>query len=334
MKYFFLLSAILLSLTFPSYSQKNPVKISGYAQGTTYSITYFDKKNRNFQSQIELILKNFDKSLSLWDSNSIICRVNRNEKNVIIDNYFRACFDKAMEVSKNTDGAFDITVAPLVSYWGFGLKNREKIDSSRVDSILKFVGYKRVELIGNTIIKADKRTSLDFNALAQGYSVDLVAQFLDNKGITNYIVEIGGEVYAKGSKPSGDSWKVGIETPADNPQSNNPLFAVASLKNKALSTSGNYRKFYVLNGKRYSHTINPHTGYPALNSLLSVSVFADNCISSDAYATAFMVLGLDESKQFLEKHPELQVYMIYSGTDGKYEIYQSPGLKDIVVKTE
>lgn len=334
MKHLLLILSVCICFVFQSFSQKNPVKISGYAQGTTYSITYFDKKKRDFQPEIDAILQKFDKSVSLWDSGSIICRLNRNDETAVIDEYFRMCFEKAMEISKISDGAFDITVAPLVSYWGFGLKNLGKADSFGVDSILKFVGYNMVELQNNVLIKKDKRTSLDFNGLAQGYSVDLISRFLESKSITSYLVEIGGELYGKGTKPNGDFWKVGIETPDDNSQTNNPLYAIANLQNKALSTSGSYRKFYFLNGKKYSHSINPHTGYPAFNNLLSVSVLANDCISADAYATTFMVLGLEASKQFLANHPELQAYLIFSGSDGNYETYQTPGLKELIVKVE
>ncbi|MFZ4399737.1 MAG: FAD:protein FMN transferase [Bacteroidales bacterium] len=316
------------------YSQKEAIKISGFAQGTTYHITYFDKKNRNFQSEIDQLLADFNKSVSLYDSSSIITRVNNNDNTVVPDKYFINCFKKSMEVSKATDGAFDATVGPLVNGWGFSYKHKAKMDSAMVDSLLKFVGFQLVELRKDKVIKKDSRVKLDFNALAQGYSVDLVSALLDSKKISDYIVEIGGEVFAKGKKPNGDNWKVGIEKPMDNPDGDNPLKAIVRIENKALNTSGNYRKFYIENGIKYSHEINPKTGYPAHNSVLSATVLAKDCMTADAYATAFMVMGLEKSIQFLSKHPELSAYLIYSDEKGEYQIFESTGLKNIVTEAE
>lgn len=320
----------ILSLT-NAFPQNNMVKLSGLAQGTSYHISYFDHKKRNLQPEIETLLNSFNQSVSLYDSSSVICRVNKNQ-NVELDKYFTVCYIKAQDISKITGGDFDMTVGPLVNYWGFGLKNREKIDSTAIDSILKFTGYHLVELKNGNLIKKDPRVQLDFNALAQGYSVDLAGNFLESKGIRNYLVEIGGEVLAKGQKPGSKSWTVGIETPGNDPSAVNPLIAVVDLKNSALATSGNYRKFFMYQGKKYAHIINPHTGYPAMNNLLSVSVLAADCITADAYATAFMVMGLEKSKDFLSKHPELQAYMIYSGNDGSYQIFQTEGMKNIIQK--
>ncbi len=184
------------------FSQQEPIKIEGYAQGSTYHITYYDSLNRNLQPDIEKILVDFDNSVSTYVPTSIISRINSNQKNVKVDNYFIACFNKAKEVWKNTDGAFDPTVYPLVNAWGFGPGKKQKIEQSKIDSILKFVGFNLIELKGNKIIKKDPRVSLDFNAFAQGYSVDVVSSFLNSKGIKAYMVEIGGEVFAKGKKPN------------------------------------------------------------------------------------------------------------------------------------
>jgi FAD:protein FMN transferase len=316
------------------FSQVNPIKINGRTQGTTYSITYFDKKQRNFQTDIDKLLSDFSSSLSSYDSTSVLSRVNRNDPDVSIDNYFKVCFDRSMEISQNTDGAFDITVGPLVRAWGFGNKRKSKVDSTVIDSLLNFVGYRMVECKEGKIIKKDQRVTLDFNAIAQGYSVDVVSQFLGSKGIKNYLVEIGGEVFAKNTKPNGDQWKVGIEQPENNPNSSNPLMAIVKLKNKALSTSGNYRKFYIENGIKYSHEINPKTGYPARNTLLSASVFAGDCMSADAYATAFMVMGLEKTIKFVSEHKEVLVYLIYSDENGKYKVFESEELNKILEKAE
>ena len=325
---------LLLSLSSRLFSQQEPVKISGEAQGTTYHITYFDDSSRNFQTDIDKLLADFNKSVSVYDSTSIITRVNNNDKDVKLDKFFVFCFNKAMEVSRATDGAFDVTVGPLVKGWGFSFKKKAKMDSSMVDSLLKFIGYKMVKIKNGKVIKKDSRITLDFNALAQGYSVDLVSELLDSKKVNNYIVEIGGEVYAKGKKPNGDNWKVGIEKPIDNPEGENPLKAIAKLENKSLNTSGNYRKFYIENGVRYSHEINPKTGYPAHNILLSATVLANDCITSDAFATAFMVMGLEKTITFLTTHRDLAVYLIYSDVDGKFGVYESPELKEIVTESD
>jgi FAD:protein FMN transferase len=333
---FILFLPVLLLIAVQVFSQggPTPLRLNGYTQGTTYSITYFDDKGRDLQPDIEKILQNFSKSLSTYDSSSVVSRVNRNDEDVVPDDYFITCFKKSMEVSKSTGGAFDITVGPLVKVWGFAKKKKQNVDSSMIDSLLKFTGYQLAELKDNKVIKKDPRVTLDFNAIAQGYSVDVVSHFLESKNIISYLVEIGGEVFAKNKKPDDEQWKVGIEKPVDNPNSENPLKAIVKLENKALSTSGNYRKFYIENGIRYSHEINPHTGYPAHNTILSASVFADDCMTADAYATAFMVMGLEKTIQFLSEHREIQVYLIYSGEDGNNKIYESPELMKIITEAE
>ncbi len=316
------------------FSEQDPIKIDGYAQGSTYHITYFDTKNRDFKPQIEKILADFDKSVSTYLPTSIISRVNSNEKNVKVDKYFIDCFNKAKEVWKNTDGAFDPTVYPLVNAWGFGPGKKQKIEKAIIDSILPFVGFNLIELKGKTVIKKDPRVALDFNAFAQGYSVDVVSAFLNSKNITSYIVEIGGEVFAKGKKTNGDYWTIGIEKPIDNKESENPLKATVKLENLAVSTSGNYRRFIIEDGVKYAHHLDPKTGYPAKNNLLSASVFAKECITSDANATGILVMGLEKAKEFLKVHTELQAYLIYSDDKGNYQVYETPGLKSILAETE
>jgi thiamine biosynthesis lipoprotein len=220
----------------------------------------------------------------------------------------------------------------LVNAWGFGPGKKEKIEKEKIDSILKFVGFDMIELKGNKIIKKDPRVALDFNAFAQGYSVDVVSEFLNSKGIYSYIVEIGGEVYANGKKPNGENWTIGIEKPIDNKTSQNPLKAVAKLENLAIATSGNYRRFIIEDGVKYAHHIDPKTGYPAKNNLLSASVFSKQCISSDANATGILVMGLEKAIDFLNKHTELQAYLIYSDQNGNYLIYETSGIKSIITE--
>jgi FAD:protein FMN transferase len=315
-------------------SQNNPIKIEGKAQGTTYHITYYDANNRNLKAAIEKILLDFDNSVSTYNPNSIISKINSNQKGVVVDNYFKTCFKKAKEVWKNTNGAFDPTVYPLVNMWGFGPGKKEKIEKAKIDSVLQFVGFQLIKLKGNRIIKKDKRVALDFNAFAQGYSVDVVADFLNSKKIESYVVEIGGEVFAKGKKPNGDFWTVGIEKPIDNTEPNNPLKAIVKLENLAIATSGNYRKFTIVDGIKYAHHIDPKTGYPTKNNLLSASVFSKECISSDANATGILVMGLEKAISFLQLHPELQAYLIYSDEKGNYQIYETPDLKSILSESD
>jgi len=330
MKKVFLCFCISVVIIFSAFAQRKPMIITGYTQGTTYRITYFDKKKRNFQTQIEEIFLKVNASVSLYEPSSIISKVNRNDQNVKVDDIFKNCFIKALQISDETRGMFDITVGPLVKLWGFGLENKGIVDSFKVDSILTFIGYKDVVLYKDVVIKKDERIQLDFNALAQGYTVDLVAGLFDFYGIQNYLIEIGGEVFAKGEKSKNAMWQVGIEKPDTVHVSGNQLIAIVRLKNMALATSGSYRKFFIENGKRYAHTINPMTGYPSYSNLLSVSVFAPRCIDADAYATAFMVMGFDESMKFLETHPEIQVFMIYVNENQQLDTYYSSKIAEIL----
>jgi FAD:protein FMN transferase len=334
MKIFFTLCCFLF-FGFQIFAQQLQVMRSdGYAQGTTYSIQYYDSQNRNFDAEFTQLLANFDLIFSGYDSSSIVSRINRNENHVIVDSLFIECFDKSMKISEQTKGDFDITVGPLVNAWGFGTKQKKHVDSLIIDSLLKFVGYKNVFIFKKSVIKKDKRITLDFNAIAQGYSTDLVSRFLLSKGVANFLINIGGEVYANGFEGNGDSWKVGIEMPNENHSNSlNPIKATLMVKDLAVSTSGNYRKFYVENGIKYSHEINPHTGYPAKNNLLSATVVTKDCASADGYATALMVMGLDKSIAFLQSHSEIDAFLYYSKSDGSIEIYKTNGIDAMLKKT-
>jgi thiamine biosynthesis lipoprotein len=236
----------------------------------------------------------------------------------------------AQEVAKETQGDFDITVRPLVELWGFGLKHREDVSASAVDSILKFIGYQKVKLENGRVIKEDPRIMIDYNAIAQGYSVDIMSNFLKSKGIKQFLVDIGGELYAYGTKQGGAPWKVGIERPKDGEEYGESLSAILTLKNYGLATSGNYRKYYIKDGVKYAHTIDPHTGYPVQHSLLSATVIAPSAALADAYATAFMVMGVTKARLILARHHELQVYLIYSDENGNFKTFVSPGMNDIL----
>lgn len=310
------------------YCQTEPIYLEGQAQGTTYHITYFDEKNRDFQKDIDHLLKRFDKSVSTYQSNSLISKINHNQFYWRTDRYFNACFRKAKEIWTLTNGAFDPTVYPLVNAWGFGPEKKSNIEQSKLDSLLTFVGFDKIELKHRRIIKSDPRVSLDFNAFAQGYSVDLVSELLRSKGINSFIVEIGGEVFAQGKRYEKYPWYIGLEQPIENKTSVNPLSVIFQLDNIGVATSGNYRRFTIENGVKIVHHIDPRTGKPTSNQLLSASIFTDKCISSDALATAILVMGLDQAQIFLSSHPEIQAYLIYSDEDGKYQVFITPKLMD------
>lgn len=330
-----LIFTAIIGLVIISCNQKpksNYIKFGGFTQGTTYNITYETQDSINYQKDIDNLLAEFDTSLSAYNKFSVISKINNNESD-LTDFYLRTVFEKSKEVYNNSDGAFDITVAPLVNAWGFGFKNKEKITKTVIDSLLKFVGFQNIYIKDSIIIKQDPRVMIDVNAIAQGYSVDIVSSFLEKHNITNYLVEIGGELKAKGINKKGENWKIGIDKPFDNnniPGEN--LQAIIKLTDKSLATSGNYRKFYKRNGIKYSHTINPKTGYPVKHSLLSTTVIANDCITADAYATAFMVMGVDKAYELVKKLPNIEAYFIYSNENGEFMEKSTPKMQEILSK--
>jgi thiamine biosynthesis lipoprotein len=332
MKFSFFPIVVILLFLNVSCNQENliQVKFSGSAQGTYYAVTYYSSSGTNYQTEIESLLDAFDQSVSMWVPNSIISKINRDESDVYPDEIFNELFSMSKEVYKGTQGAFDPTVGPLVNAWGFGFTDRMKVDQNVVDSLLPLIGFNKVKRENEKIFKDDPRIQFDFNAIAQGYSVDLVGKLLEEKGITNYLIDIGGEVLGKGMKPNNEFWKVGIEKPSDNAGYGEGLKAIVNLHNKAMATSGNYRKFYEENGVRYSHTIDPKTGYPVQHSLLSVSVLANDCGTADAWATACMVSGLENSKELINSNPEMEAYFIYSDENGNLKTYFTPGFEKII----
>jgi thiamine biosynthesis lipoprotein len=308
-------------------------KIHGFIQGTTYNITYQYKKKKDLHPEIDTILHNFDKSLSTYDPKSIISRINYNDPSVLADDLFTEVFKKSAEVNQKSDGAFDITVAPIVNAWGFGFKPGINVDSSLIDSLMQFVGMKKVHMEGNRVIKENPSVMLDVNAIAQGFSVDIICRYFDKKKIKNYLVEIGGELRSKGVNSKNEDWIIGIDKPVDGNQiAGQSLQAIVKIKDKALSTSGNYRKFYEKNGVKYAHTMDPKTGYPVLSRLLSATVLADDCITADAYATVFMVFGLEKSIDFLSKNKFLEAYLVYSDDIGNFKVYTTEGMKTHVLE--
>ena len=307
--------------------------VTGEAQGTYYSIIYFDSQNRDLSAEIDSILSDFDQTASLWVGNSLIRRINDNSDSVL-NELFCDMLDKSLRINRLTDGYFDCTVGKLVNAWGFGFKQGQDLDSATVDSLRQYTGLP-MEVFsrdGSKILrKARPETELDFNAIAQGYSVDIVANYLESKGITNCIIDIGGEVIAKGGKPDGSQWTVGVERPAESQFAERQLDIKVTLANQSIVTSGNYRKFYEKDGVKYSHTIDPHTGYPVNHSLLSVSVIADSAWKADAFATAFMAMGMEKALQYIENNDEIKsAYFIYN-ENGEYKTFATEEFKKITV---
>lgn len=298
----------------------------GFIFGTIYHISY--QYDTNLKEQIEAELKKVDQSLSTFNKTSIISQVNCNE-NPITDNMFREVFTLAENISQETEGAFDITVAPLVNEWGFGFKKGITPTRQVVDSLRNIVGYQKVALTDNgKIKKQDPRIMLDCSAIAKGYGCDVVARLLRNKGVSNFMIEIGGEIVTYGNSEKRVPWRIGVNKPTDDSlNTSQELQTVINVTDMAMATSGNYRNFYYKNGKKYAHTIDPKTGYPVQHTLLSATVLAKDCATADAYATSFMVLGLEGAQKILQQHPELMAYLIYADKDGKNQTWYSPSLK-------
>lgn len=329
----FVFPIVVTVLLFVNCNQQNDqlIKLAGNAQGTTWQLSWLSNDHIDHKEAIDSIFKRIDSSLSTYLPASLISRINQNDTSVVMDDHFINVFNKSIEVSQKTNGLFDITVAPVINAWGFGFTKKATVDSVMIDSLLGFIGYQMLRLEGKKLIKEKPQIILDCNAIAQGYTVDLLANFLESKGISNYLVEVGGEVKAKGKKNTTDYWTIGIDQPNEAPVDGRPLKAIIQLQDKALATSGNYRKFYEEDGKKYAHIIDPHTGYPAKHNLISATVVAADCTTADAYATAFMVMGMEKAKQFLAAHKELQleVFFIYD-EDDEWKTYSSETLKKAI----
>lgn len=293
--------------------------IQGFAEGTSYRIIY--EGEYNYQLEIDALLSNFEKSVSVYDEYSIISRINRNEE-VEIDPYFEKVFTRAKEISIHTEGAFDISAEPLFRAWGFSSTERKGPSNSEIEEFLKYVGMDKVSIEGKKILKSNASVVLNMNAIAKGYSADIIASFLDNNGCDNYLVEIGGEIRLKGHNEENDTWTIGVDRPEEGNflPGENGLQLVLKLTNKGIATSGNNRQFYIENGKKIVHTINPRTGYPVNHNLISTTVIANDTLTADAYATAFMVVGMEKAGQWIDQNPELDAIFICN-EDGSYKVY-------------
>jgi thiamine biosynthesis lipoprotein len=304
------------------------IKNSGKMHGTFYHATYQHPEGKDLQLAIEQKMKEFELSLSTFHPNSIISRINNNDDSVVTDEYFESMYAEARKVSENSAGAFDITVAPLVNAWGFGFGDQDRTAAPDVKTILGYTGFKKIKLEHKKIIKSDQRIMLDASAIAKGQSSDIIGKLLESHGCENYMIEIGGEVACKGVNPSGKKWQIGIDKPVDSPFDNDDeLQTIVAISGVGLATSGNYRQFYYKDGKKYAHTINPKTGYPVDHNLLSATVIAPSCMQADAYATAFMVLGVEGSLNLCKRIPGLECYLIYVDDNGSNQVVYSDGFK-------
>lgn len=325
----------LMTMSCAGRQNISPKYISGETQGTYFTITYFDSLQRDFTHEIDSILEMVINSVSVFYENSIISKMNRNE-DVIADDIFIDNFNLSMQIAEKTNGAYDFTIGGLIEAWGWGFSNRDEISPELIEKLKKQSGYKKVKLIDGKLIKEDPGIMLNFNAIAQGYTSDLIADFFIDNGVNDFLIDVGGELVAKGKKPDGSLWIIGVEMPMDDLEvvtniADRQIIAKMHITDKAIVTSGNYRKFFIQDGVKYSHTIDPATGYPVTHSLLSATVIAPDAATADAWATAFMVVGLERSILFLDKYPELEGFFVFPDEKGRNQTWMSEGMKKYII---
>ena len=324
---------VMISLVVFASCDKQPQKtvLQGLAQGSYYAITYYDEQNRNFQREIDSIFHAVDMSVNLWVDSSIISKVNRNE-DVTLDSIFIGNFNIAQKAAVLSDGYFDPTISPIVAAWGFSYKSGDSITPQLIDSLKPLFDYRKVRIENGKVIKEIPDMTLDFNAIAQGYTSDLIARFLESRGIKNYLVDTGGEIMAKGEKANGQPWIVGIEKPAENMDSERIVQTCIALRDKGLVTSGSSRKYVERDGKRYSHCIDPKTGYPVEHQVLSVTVMAENSVWADALASIGMVMGMEKSLQLFQSMEGVEAYYIFVNEQGELETFATEGFESLIIK--
>ena len=306
--------------------QPEKVVLQGLAQGSYYAVTYYDEQNRNFQREIDSIFHAVDMSVNLWVDSSIISKVNRNE-DVALDSIFIDNFNIAQEAARLSDGYFDPTISPIVAAWGFSYKSGDSLTPQLIDSLRQLVDYRNIRIENGKVVKENPAMTLDFNAIAQGYTSDLIARFFESRGVKNFLVDTGGEIMARGEKPDGKPWIVGIEKPAENMDSERIVQTRIALRDKGLVTSGSTRKYVERNGKRYSHCINPKTGYPVEHQLLSVTVMAENSVWADALASICMVMGMELSMPLIQGMDGVEAYYIFVNDQNELETFATEGFK-------
>ncbi len=320
---------LLFLVLFSCNGQKESYqRLEGNALGTTFHITYKDKLHRDMVKDIDSLIHAVNRSLSTYLPESDISRINSGDGTVVVDEMFTEVFEKSKRIYKETEGIFDPTIGVLVNAWGFGPgKEINDISKKTVDSLLRFVGFDKVKIENGKVIKNTNGIYLDFNADAKGYAVDVIGRYFEQNGIQDYMIEVGGEIRARGKNASGKYWKIAIEKP--NFDGSRSYQAFIGLKDESIATSGNYRKFKIdmKTGKKYAHTIDPKTGYPAKSDLLSASVISGmDCADVDGYATALMAMGLEKSIIFLKKHPDLKSFLIYIGEEGEIKTFKTENL--------
>lgn len=339
----FIFLLLIATVLFSCKQGKVYYEESGSVFHTLYKIKY--QSDVLLTDKIDKELQAFNLSLNPFNPNSILAKVNRNE-DIEVDQWFTDVFNKAMLVAEQSNGSFDVTAAPFINLWGFGFERQDNISQQVIDSMKAFVGYQKIHLDGSRVIKDDPRTLLTFSAIAKGYASDVIAALLEREGVENYMVEIGGEVTAKGVNQNGRCWQIAIDKPGSDqkPEDGQNVKSeddqttmvkkyqeiVALCNPCGMATSGNYRNFYVKDGKKYAHTINPHTGYPSEQNILSATVIASDCMTADAYATAFMAMGLDDALELAAKLPEIEYYFIYTDAADQEQVAMSEGMKQMI----
>lgn len=327
----FLLFLIVATVWIVGQQKSMPYQYDeGRVFGTMYHITY--QHDKNLKKEIEQELKIVDTEFSMFNPHSTVSLINQGKQPKLSDSFLEV-LDMAQQVYKESNGAFDITVAPLVNAWGFGFKNQQLPNARQVDSLRQLVGMEHVALVGTkgsqSVRLMRPGMMLDFSAIAKGYGTDRIARMLAAHGVDNFMVEIGGEVYARGNSEKRLPWKIGVSKPVDDPTNDDQeLETVLNVTNQAMATSGNYRNFYYKGGRKYAHTIDPKTGRPVQHSLLSATVLAPTCMEADAFATSFMVMGLEKAQKVLEKRKELKAYFIYQNPKGELSVWKSEGLDE------
>ena len=321
----------LFLISFISCENKELVsfkKMEGLAFGTTFHITMDDAEKKIKEADIDSLIHVMNRSLSTYLSNSDISKINRGDTTVVVDELFKEVFKKSLRIFNETNGAFDPTIGTLVNAWGFGPGEKiSHLNKKQVDSLLVYVGFDKLKLLNNKVIKEHSETFLDFNANAKGFAVDVIGRYLERQGVQNYLIEIGGEIRARGLNSSREDWKIAIEKP--NFDGSRSFQTIIPLHNESIATSGNYRKFKIdsISGEKYAHTIDTKTGYPSKSNLLSASVIGDlDCADVDGYATAFMAMGLERSQRFLEEHNNIKALFIYADSEGELKMYATDNL--------
>ncbi len=314
-----------------SNNDAEKVSFQGMTMGTYYNVVYLDSECISYQTEIDSLLEVWNMALSTYIPDSEISRFNHDTAHIFESPYFYPVLVASQHVYHVSGGAFDPTIMPLVNAWGFGPSESSLPDSATIDSLMQYIGFDNIRFDKSSVHKSNMGIQLDFSAIAKGYGVDVVGDFLDDQGIEHFLVEIGGEITCKGVNDRGVPWTTGIEDPTTE-FLERKIMTVIGMDNKSIATSGNYRNFYVKDGKKYAHTINPFTGYPVAHSLLSASVITDNCMYADAYATAFMVLGVERSMEILQVHDELDAYLIYADEHGELKTFITEGVRSTIIE--